>query len=89
MLETIVRDRGLVTLPQQIREQLKVHSGDHLLATVEDGRIVLIPATLIPKEQAWFWEPEWQAGEREADAEILAGLGDVYMDDQSFLDSLR
>jgi len=25
-------------------------------------------------DQAWFWTPEWQQREREADAEIRAGL---------------
>lgn len=24
-------------------------------------------------DQAWYWIPEWQAGEREADAQIAAG----------------
>jgi len=24
-------------------------------------------------DQSWFWTPEWQAGEREADADIAAG----------------
>lgn len=39
----------------------------------------------IDPEQAWFWTPEWQAGEREADAEIEAGLGTVYEDTEQFL----
>jgi len=29
-------------------------------------------------DQAWFWEPEWQAGEREAAAQIAAGDVEVY-----------
>ena len=28
---------------------------------------------LIPKDQAWFWTPEWQAKEREADEDIRLG----------------
>ena len=28
---------------------------------------------LIPKDQAWFWTPEWQAKEREADEDIRMG----------------
>ncbi len=27
----------------------------------------------VPAAQRWFWDPEWQAGEREASAEIAAG----------------
>ena len=32
----------------------------------------------IDPDQWWFWTPEWQAGEREADLEIKAGLGKTY-----------
>jgi hypothetical protein len=28
----------------------------------------------IDPEQLWFWTPEWQAGEREVDRELQAGL---------------
>jgi class 3 adenylate cyclase len=31
-------------------------------------------------EQAWFWTPAWQAGEREASAQIAAGGLRVYDD---------
>jgi hypothetical protein len=35
--------------------------------------------TMIPADQAWFWTPEWQAGEREASEEIGRGeLSPVY-----------
>jgi hypothetical protein len=27
----------------------------------------------IPADQLWFWTPEWQAKEREADADLAAG----------------
>ena len=29
-------------------------------------------------DQAWFWTPEWQAAEREADAELAAGHGKTF-----------
>jgi len=32
----------------------------------------------IDPDQWWFWTPEWQAGERQADLEIKAGLGKTY-----------
>jgi hypothetical protein len=28
---------------------------------------------LAPRDQRWFWTKEWQAGEREAEADIAAG----------------
>ena|ERR1035438_2727678 len=39
-------------------------------------------------DQWWFWTPEWQAGEREADADIAAGRTQVYTNAAEFLASL-
>jgi hypothetical protein len=47
----------------------------------------IIDGTIDP-EQAWFWMPEWQAGEREADADIAAGRGTRYYSDEEFLAAL-
>lgn len=72
--ETIhLKDRGQVTIPKSIVEELGLSKGDLLEAVIEDGRIVLVPAVAIPKDQLWFWTDEWQAGEREADEDIRAG----------------
>lgn len=77
-----IRRKGIVTIPEAIREELDLHEGDHLVATVEDGRLVLIPASVIPDDQAWFWTLEWQAKEAEADQEIAAGGGPVMSADE-------
>jgi hypothetical protein len=37
------------------------------------GRAEMIPASLIPKDQLWFWTPEWQKKGREAEREIARG----------------
>lgn len=42
----------------------------------------------IDPDQAWFWTPEWQAGEHEADADIAAGRGTRYRGDEEFLAAL-
>jgi hypothetical protein len=39
-------------------------------------------------DQAWFWTEEWQAGEREADADIAAGRVTRFHSDEDFLRSL-
>lgn len=58
--------------------------------TVEDGRVVLTPATLIPRDQAWYWTEQWQAGEREVDRELAAGVpGRVFSNDEEFLAALQ
>ncbi|MGH2516252.1 MAG: hypothetical protein ACRDHP_11410 [Ktedonobacterales bacterium] len=42
----------------------------------------------IDPDQAWFWTPEWQAKEREADAALAAGDYTRYETDEEFLAAL-
>jgi AbrB family looped-hinge helix DNA binding protein len=81
-----VRREAIVTIPEAIREELDLREGDHLVATVEDGFLVLIPASVIPDDQAWFRTPEWQAKEAEADQEIADGGGPVMSEDEFLAD---
>ena len=86
---TVLRGRGQVTLPAQVRLQAGIREGDNLIVTVEDGRIMLTPATLIPSDQAWFWTPEWQAGERQVEVDLAAGHpGHVFDTDEEFLGAI-
>lgn len=43
----------------------------------------------IDPEQWWFWTPDWQRGEREADAELAAGEGTRYDSTEEFLHHLE
>jgi hypothetical protein len=43
---------------------------------------------LVNPDQAWFWTPEWQAGEREVDANQAAGLGTFYGSTEEFIAAL-
>lgn len=40
------------------------------------------------RDQRWFWTPEWQAREREADEDILAGRVTRHATDDDFLKAL-
>lgn len=40
-------------------------------------------------DQAWFWTPEWQAGEREADADIKAGNVKEFSTVKEFIEELE
>jgi hypothetical protein len=39
-------------------------------------------------DQSWFWTEEWQAGEREADAQIAAGEGRFFASGEEMLAAL-
>ncbi len=68
-----LRANGQMTLPADLRQRVGARTGDVFVADVEDHLLVLRPKRLIDAEDAWFWTPEWQKGEREADADIKAG----------------
>ncbi len=62
-----------VSIPKNVREALGLQEGDFVEVQERDGEIVMVPKRLIDAGQAWFWSPEWQAGEREVDEELRAG----------------
>lgn len=54
MTRAVVRSRGQITLPREVREALHVGEGDDVDFVVEDGRVTLRGLTSVPAEQAWF-----------------------------------
>lgn len=85
----IVRAKGGFTIPQAMREQLHLEEGDQVIVSVQEGSIVLTPASVIPRDQEWFWTPEWQVKEAEADADLDAGNFTRFDSDEEFLTALR
>lgn len=55
---------------------------------VDDDQLIVTPVRVVPKSQAWFWSPDWQASEREADADREAGRVTNFGSDEEFLTSL-
>jgi AbrB family looped-hinge helix DNA binding protein len=74
-----VRPKAQLTLPEEIRHALHISEGDEVeFAVHDDGTITVRGYVSIPTDQAWFFTPEWLAGEREADEDIAAGRGTVH-----------
>jgi antitoxin PrlF len=74
-----VRPKAQLTLPEEIRRALHINEGDEVeFAVHEDGTITVRGYVSIPTDQAWFFTPEWLAGEREAEDEIAAGRGTAH-----------
>lgn len=89
MARTTLRAKGQLTLPDDIRRAAQLEEGDLLEAELTDEGILLRPQKVIDATQAWFWTPEWQAGEREADADVDAGRVETFASGEEFLDALR
>jgi AbrB family looped-hinge helix DNA binding protein len=74
-----VRPKAQLTLPEEIRRALHIGEGDEVeFAVHDDGTVTVRGFISIPTDQAWFFTPEWLAGEREADEQIAAGSGRVF-----------
>jgi AbrB family looped-hinge helix DNA binding protein len=74
-----VRPKAQLTLPEEIRRALHIGEGDEVeFAVQEDGTVTIRGYMSIPTDQAWFFTPEWLAGEREADEDIAARRGTAY-----------
>ena len=86
---TTVRAKGQVTLPEDIRKAAHLEEGDLLEAEITPDGILLRPQKLIDATQAWFWAPDWQAGERQADADLAAGRVEDFNSGDEFLDALN
>jgi antitoxin PrlF len=84
-----VRPKAQLTLPEEIRRALYIGEGDDVeFAVQEDGTVTIRGFISIPTDQAWFYTPEWLAGEREADEEIAAGRGIVHESVEDMFDRL-
>jgi AbrB family looped-hinge helix DNA binding protein len=74
-----IRPKAQLTLPEEIRRALHISEGDEVEFSVhDDGTITVRGYVSIPTDQAWFFTPEWLAGEREAEEDIAAGRGTVH-----------
>ena len=78
-----VRKKFQITLPKSVRQNLRLDEGDLLAIEVRDHVLVLRPQKLVDRDQAWYWTPEWQAAESQADEDLETGGYDDFetMDD--------
>jgi antitoxin PrlF len=89
MARTTLRAKGQLTLPEEIRAAAHLEEGDLLEAELTEDGILLRPQKVIDATQAWFWTPEWQAGEREAEADLAAGRVETFASGEDLLRALE
>jgi len=87
MSSTIIRAKGQLTIPAEIREAAYLEEGDPVEVEIVEEGILLRPRKVIDATQAWFWSPEWQQGERQALTDFAAGKSMVYESSEDFLAS--
>lgn len=89
MARMTLRAKGQLTLPEDIRSAARLEEGDLLEAEITPDGILLRPQKLIDATQAWFWNPRWQDGEREADADQAAGRLENFDSGEALIAGLR
>jgi AbrB family looped-hinge helix DNA binding protein len=85
---TIIRGKGQLTIPADIRQAARLEEGDPVEVEIVAEGILLRPRKIIDSTQAWFWTPAWQAGEREAADDLAAGRSNTFESSDAFLASL-
>jgi len=85
---TVVRKKGSITIPAEIRKAAHLAEGDLVEVEMTAAGILLRPKKVIDATQAWFWEPTWQAREREADQDLAAGRFDRFESDDALTRAL-
>jgi AbrB family looped-hinge helix DNA binding protein len=84
-----VRQKGQVTLPSAVREAAHIKEGTVVEVSVTaEGAVLLRPKLLVDAADAWYWTPEWQAGEREVDEDIAAGRVETFDNADDFIADL-
>jgi len=67
------KQKSQVTIPKDLVERLKLKIGDKLDIEEKDGKLVITPVVIIPKDQAWYYSEKWQKMEKEVDEQIDRG----------------
>lgn len=62
-----LKQKSQVTIPRGLVKKLSLKVGDKLQIEEQNGRLIITPVVIVPKDQAWFYSPEWQESEREID----------------------
>lgn len=84
-----IQARGTVSLPAPLRRKYRLDEPGAQVEVIDaDGEIILRPKLPVDVSEAWFWEGEWQEGEREAEQQAEAGQGEVFISGDDLLATL-
>ena len=73
----------------RVRAAARLEEGDLLEAELTSEGILLRPQKIIDATQAWYWTPDWQAGEREVEADLAAGRIETFGSGEELVRTLK
>ena len=68
-----IKQNYQITIPQELRKKFNVAVGDYLEIEDQEEGLVIKPVKVVRPDQAYFYTPEWQKKEAEADEAIAKG----------------
>ena len=73
-----VREKYQVTIPEDVREKIPLKVGERVEVVARENEIVIRPIIEVPRDQAWFWTPEWQQQVAESREDVKQGKVKVF-----------
>ncbi len=73
-----VREKYQVTIPENVRGKIPLKVGERVEVIAREGEIVIRPVVEVPREQAWFWNKEWQEQIAQSMKDIKKGKAKVF-----------
>jgi bifunctional DNA-binding transcriptional regulator/antitoxin component of YhaV-PrlF toxin-antitoxin module len=85
--DIVSNEKGRLTIPAEVRAALHVEGVTHWTAEVVDGALVLRPAVLVPRDDAFLYSAAERARREESREQARAGraYGNVRPDDMEDL----
>jgi len=68
-----VKKNYQITIPQALRKKIRLAVGDYVEIELQEGALVIRPVKVVHPDQEYFFTPEWQEKESEADRDIAEG----------------
>ncbi len=72
-LTVISNKEGRVTIPAEVRAALRIEGETHWTVEIADGAVVMRPAVVVPREDAWAYTPEHVTKVQRAREDVRAG----------------
>lgn len=68
-----LRGRAQITLPKETVKELNLKEGDNLSVTVDNGKVIITPVAVIPKDELWAWSHKVRSAIEEGKIEAKTG----------------